>query len=259
MKFLTHLLADIRIVTAFIWKQLFVRLTILLFSALALALGLAIAGNINETIHPFFFNVTAAAAEGLILGFLARLFLRDRSFGLQLTASIAMLVVGLFYLGWISWGFTGIPPLPFPRAVPDRLALVLLAAGIIGSIPALLAWRKPSAKIPSKGPARESAPRPRLVEEPVPVVVPSTPAAQQPSRNWFARVRARLPAVHWPRTRLSDIRFVGAEEHRCPYCLQPVGRRDPRGIVICPDCNTWHHRDCWSITGMCQIPHEHPV
>jgi hypothetical protein len=26
---------------------------------------------------------------------------------------------------------------------------------------------------------------------------------------------------------------------------------------VCPICKTWHHADCWGITGACQIPHMH--
>ena len=45
------------------------------------------------------------------------------------------------------------------------------------------------------------------------------------------------------------------EEHRCPYCLEDVKRNDARGSVECPVCHTLHHKDCWDITGSCQVPH----
>jgi ribosomal protein L37AE/L43A len=45
------------------------------------------------------------------------------------------------------------------------------------------------------------------------------------------------------------------EVHRCPYCLEPVKRNDPRGVVECDVCHTLHHADCWAITGTCQVPH----
>jgi hypothetical protein len=28
-------------------------------------------------------------------------------------------------------------------------------------------------------------------------------------------------------------------------------------VVTCPICKTRHHKDCWDITGMCQVPHYH--
>ncbi len=51
------------------------------------------------------------------------------------------------------------------------------------------------------------------------------------------------------------VSFVGAEEHRCPFCLEEVNLHDPRGVEICPICKTYHHKDCWDITGVCQVPH----
>jgi len=53
-----------------------------------------------------------------------------------------------------------------------------------------------------------------------------------------------------------NVRFSGAVEHRCPYCLEEVLVNDPRGVRICPVCATRHHRDCWNVTGTCQVPHE---
>jgi len=52
-----------------------------------------------------------------------------------------------------------------------------------------------------------------------------------------------------------EIKFRGDIEHRCPYCLEIVQPHDPRGVKICPICKTHHHKDCWGITGACQIPH----
>ncbi len=57
----------------------------------------------------------------------------------------------------------------------------------------------------------------------------------------------------------ADVKLVGREEHRCPYCLEEVKKNDPRGVKICPDCGTWHHQDCWNVTGSCQIAHKHEL
>jgi protein-S-isoprenylcysteine O-methyltransferase Ste14 len=54
---------------------------------------------------------------------------------------------------------------------------------------------------------------------------------------------------------VKEIKFIGIEEHRCPYCLDLVEPHDPRGVKICSVCKTHHHKDCWGITGACQIPH----
>jgi hypothetical protein len=49
------------------------------------------------------------------------------------------------------------------------------------------------------------------------------------------------------------VQLAAYEEHRCPYCLQDIKRDDIR--VECPVCHTLHHKDCWDITGTCQVPH----
>jgi len=51
------------------------------------------------------------------------------------------------------------------------------------------------------------------------------------------------------------VQIASYEEHRCPYCLEDIKRNDIRGSVECPICHTLHHKDCWDITGTCQVPH----
>ena len=62
--------------------------------------------------------------------------------------------------------------------------------------------------------------------------------------------RRRSSLVHRPHVQLAVV-----EEHRCPYCLEPVKRSDPGGVIECEVCHTLHHADCWAITGVCQVPH----
>lgn len=57
----------------------------------------------------------------------------------------------------------------------------------------------------------------------------------------------------------SDVKLVGEEEHVCPYCLEEVVRGDPQGIVVCPECGTWHHQDCWNLTGSCGVAHRNEL
>ncbi|MEK6255956.1 MAG: hypothetical protein N2C13_01395, partial [Chloroflexota bacterium] len=54
---------------------------------------------------------------------------------------------------------------------------------------------------------------------------------------------------------IASAKFIGKQEHSCPYCLEVVESNDPRGVKVCSICQTHHHADCWGITGTCQIPH----
>jgi hypothetical protein len=71
--------------------------------------------------------------------------------------------------------------------------------------------------------------------------------------------KVKEPTVRPKKKRVSHrkpkIQFALVEEHRCPYCLDPVTHNDPRGVKECDVCHTLHHADCWAITGMCQVPH----
>ncbi|MBN2116580.1 MAG: hypothetical protein JW730_08420 [Anaerolineales bacterium] len=87
----------------------------------------------------------------------------------------------------------------------------------------------------------------------------SQPRARLRSNNARASVRKMEPVLRPKKKRLFQrqpkIQLALVEEHRCPYCLEPVSRNDPRGVVECPICHTLHHADCWAITGVCQVPH----
>jgi ribosomal protein L37AE/L43A len=58
---------------------------------------------------------------------------------------------------------------------------------------------------------------------------------------------------------LADVKLVGEEEHVCPYCLEEVTKGDSRGVTVCSECGTWHHQDCWSLTGSCGVAHRNEL
>ena len=109
--------------------------------------------------------------------------------------------------------------------------------------PAVPATPAPVRKIPATGGlgariGRKKVGRP-LISKPAAAIRPLRP---KPRRAFGSR---RRPAVQ----------LAVFEEHRCPYCLEPVNRNDARGVVECQVCHTLHHKDCWDITGNCQVPH----
>ncbi len=57
----------------------------------------------------------------------------------------------------------------------------------------------------------------------------------------------------------ADVKLVGEEEHCCPYCLEEVVLNDSRGVKVCPECGTWHHQDCWNLTGSCGVAHRNEL
>lgn len=71
------------------------------------------------------------------------------------------------------------------------------------------------------------------------------------------QVRSRKPKVTNPKKTRTNIRLTSTVEHRCPFCLEPVEKKDARGVKVCPICHTHHHADCWEVTGTCQVPHMH--
>ena len=226
------------------------RLELLALLACFTAAGFAVAGVVNDTILPWVYTIAAAAGAGIFLGFVSRLFFRRFSFPLRLTAAITATLLSLLIMGWLSQGLVGADPtLPAERR-PDWGALGLMAIGVATSALALVAWRKRPAPAPAGEVLGEPQPASAL-EKKIKAAPPTKDA--RPSRNHFSGVlrffqRARRDA---------EIRLTGAEKYKCPYCLQPIEARDPRGVVVCPICHTRHHKDCWDITGMCQVPHYH--
>ena len=77
------------------------------------------------------------------------------------------------------------------------------------------------------------------------------PAAVRPARRGSSPGNRRRNLLR----RRPAVQIASYEEHRCPYCLQDIKRSDIRGSVECPICHTLHHKDCWDITGTCQVPH----
>jgi hypothetical protein len=229
-------------------------------------IGLAFVVRANQTIVPQVLRAATSAALGVLTGLTARRALRGRSGALRAAAALAALGVALYFLGWFSREQAG---LALPRALlaaPDWEGLLQILLGALSALMALRAWPGPSARAQVAARAREQAgaasTRPQASHK-------RSSSAGRPRPRVAARGRAvrrdglrtRLSAWVSQRSVLAGrgrrVRLVGAEEHRCPYCLEPVDSRDPRGVVVCRVCHTRHHGDCWAVTGECQVPHYH--
>ena len=174
-------------------------------------------------------------------------------------------------------------PLEFGRTGMDLMDLVQAVIAVDTSWIALRVWKQGSrvAGLPAGPSPRLRRPaRSRGTRSAVVPALPAGPAAPAPrpvpSAGSSARARIKrkkaeralvakpAPAVRAVRSRprrgsarhsRPAVHLAVYEEHRCPYCLEPVSRNDPRGTVECQICHTLHHKDCWDITGNCQVPH----
>ena len=194
--------------------------------------------------------------------------------------------VGLVRMHWLDAAHIPLQlPLEFGRSGMDLLDLVHMAVATDMSWIALRAWKQ-GPRVTGQG----SLPSPaRRVRRPAPPraasssEMPVAPAPRRPapstsnSNNASAtprvqRKRTGRPLISKPAPAIRPMRAKSRrsssrrrahaavhlavhEEHRCPYCLEPVNRNDPRGTVECQVCHTLHHKDCWDITGSCQVPH----
>ncbi len=224
------------------------RLELLCLLAILTAAGFAAVGVLNETVAPWIFAVSVAAGEGFLLGACSRLFFQRFSIPLQWAAGLAATAVSLVVLGWLTRGLAGADPNGPMTYRPDWVALVQTLIGAITATLAAAYGRIRYPPPPEPGAAAEAA-------EPAAGRTIKTGIPKE-SRPVGERIRNVLRFFR-KSNHDAEIRLLGTEEHKCPYCLQPIAPRDPRGVVTCPICKTRHHKDCWDITGMCQVPHYH--
>jgi hypothetical protein len=267
------------------------KLILLVLLVVAMALSLAILFKQKYDLPVFYLNLLADASLGLVAGLGARFVLRRRHGMLRGLAAVATLVIGLFVLGYFTDWLVGIGPPVFWRSRPDWSGLAQWAVGTGVSLLALLAWHRPLPRLvtPVERTGQQSQ-RKKPHWSPAAIIphirVPGRRSARSTSsvghsnaktRTRSSLVRAKTPAhneillrpkqgaartakpksaSHFRRkSHKSHVQLALIEEHRCPYCLEPVKRNDPRGVKECEVCHTLHHADCWAITGTCQVPH----
>ena len=87
----------------------------------------------------------------------------------------------------------------------------------------------------------------------------STTQKSKSSKKKSPKHKIKVPVSNWSHHNNNDVKLMGEEEHVCPYCLEEVVKNDSRGVMVCPECHTWHHQDCWAITGGCGVAHRHEL
>lgn len=201
-------------------------------------------------------------------------------------SGIGPIQIGLVSVNWLDWAHLALQlPLQFGKSEMDLLDVAHLAIAVDTSWIVLRAWARGPRSVgqPRAVTARQASYSPAaIVHQPAVSSVSRGARVRVPLRGSVgasaggslgARIKRRglsIPMVtrgavvrpartgsrRWnPRRHKPTVQLAVYEEHRCPYCLQDVSRNDSRGTVECPICHTLHHKDCWDITGTCQVPH----
>ncbi len=110
---------------------------------------------------------------------------------------------------------------------------------------------KPKITAPVKAVHINTGPASTALSAPVVINAP-----KKSTRKKSTAVKASAPRKSKSK-QLNDVKLMGEEEHVCPYCLEKVDKNE--AIVVCPECGTWHHKDCWDLTGSCGVAHRNEL
>lgn len=257
------------------------RITMVVLATALAGVAMSMLFLVNDRLPNWILKACLVASVGLMAGFMARRILVGRHFFFRLLVSIFAVAIALGLLNVLTRGYIGINLL---RAYPSRPAW---DGALQFFFAALVAWAVQTAWA---GTRREVMVEPRWVPAETSASQPAVPRARRAvragSESWlrnaglaWSRVRTRALTILTPpaartrsktrKTRASSrkrnifsarhraVHLTSEEEHRCPYCLELVRARDPRGVKVCKVCKTWHHGDCWAVTGVCQVPHQY--
>jgi hypothetical protein len=97
----------------------------------------------------------------------------------------------------------------------------------------------------------------RVNTDPGPVKAKQSPKAIKPAVKKTAAVKPASTTRKSRKAQNNDVKLMGEEEHVCPYCLEKVNKDDEK--MICPECGTWHHKECWDLTGTCGVAHRNEL
>lgn len=235
----------------------------------------------NQLANPIVIRVLVILAIGLTSGFVTRLFFRKWPFMFRLLLPLFSTGLSIFMLDVIfpeNYDLVFIARRPWSQ--PVWMDLVQMSFGYLMSLLALFIGRRRKTSRPeilqplqtvktrvrqktSKAKkllvvkSKKSQSRKKTIRKNTKTVVNKSTLQAVPSLR--GPRLSTLIAIKPRRTRRKDVKLLGETENRCPYCLELVKKNDARGVVICPECKTWHHKDCWDITGSCQVAHQHDL
>lgn len=141
-----------------------------------------------------------------------------------------------------------------PKPKPKKRAAKPIAPAMIQAKPKTTAKTKVSK--PASSPNTLTVTRPANKSKTVTRIHSGN--GRKPTKAKTTPKKLKLPAKLL-RGNANDVKLVGEEERVCPYCLDEVVKGDDRGTVVCPECGTWHHQDCWNLTGTCGVAHRNEL
>lgn len=225
-------------------------------------------------------EIAAGIVIAIVAGLGAQLILSQRDGLFRFVSAMAADVAGIYLLGLISDGRYGISKFGWLPQSIDYQGLNLIGIGFLIILLMSLLFRRtkvivipepvqiappfdesgdpayvqvdPSNAIPVSNPVRSRVSWSRILTTPL-IQVRSN--GQRAGRIKPMKAAPVIAPKRHRRSRKARVQLALVEDHRCPYCLETVTRNDPRGMVECTICHALHHKDCWDITGTCQVPH----
>ena len=254
------------------------RVTLVMLTVMVAAGAMTLLFGLALKLPFFLLSALVLTSLGMIAALSARVLLRNYTRALRLFSALVALLSGLLIIGIITRGAMGVN-LTEHSSSPNWAGLMQVFGSSLVTWLMLQVWTKPfrlkengssdNKKIKSKNP-RQSWPAIRMS-----VSFPNIKGIGKHlgKYSWPSQWRSNHESVpeqqlrskksalkhlskkHQLNRSLEPVKLVGIEEHNCPFCLEPVIKKDPRGLKICSSCKTWHHADCWDMTGECQVPH----
>jgi len=251
------------------------KVTLLVLLTIDTAIGIFFLFRPHPEIHLVVRQIFADFSMGIVAGLGARILFQNRNWFIRYLSGSASLVIGLITLGVLTNWRTGLGPLYFWRSTIDWVGLAQVTMGMTCMFLAINAWSKSArptasntpavAAIPqtNQAPAQSRAkPRRKKTSQTVPENIISNSERTRieipTKQHVITRKQVNKKVNRLPQKlslRKPQIKLAKSENHLCPYCLEAVAQKDPRGVVECEICHTLHHGDCWAIAGSCQVPH----
>ncbi len=233
---------------------------------LSLSLGLAVVlglgmgflqANVGRLVFvpPLALPLTGAGMTGLLVGLLVRLTLRGHTETLKALLALAALLLWLVAAEVTYAVWSGLQPLHYLSTANDWIELGQLAIGIMAAIVGGVVRRPPL--VPVEVVPAKRRQKTRASRKARKVRSTARAARERPRRALHPKLGLPTHAGEEPApaNTNSEVKVIAKDQDRCPYCLDVIEPRDPRGVVVCEICGTPHHADCWAAGGRCQMPH----